>query len=209
MRALWVATAALASVLAFSPASATITTYTDYTSWETAVGGPGAVVSEFFGGATLTASGLSVATTNGAIVHNSVTFGDAWRDTLVPGGATTTWTFSTATYAFGGAWDLESPSVDGPGTGIAFYLNGSTLVPGEVPNSFAGSFFGFTSDVPFSSVLMTAGSQGGVSETYEASPIVFAGAVPEPATWAMIILGFAGVGLLSYRRKRTSALMAA
>jgi hypothetical protein len=28
-----------------------------------------------------------------------------------------------------------------------------------------------------------------------------AGAVPEPATWAMMILGFAGVGFLAYRRR--------
>jgi hypothetical protein len=27
-------------------------------------------------------------------------------------------------------------------------------------------------------------------------------AVPEPATWAMLLLGFAGIGFLSYRRKQ-------
>jgi PEP-CTERM motif len=36
------------------------------------------------------------------------------------------------------------------------------------------------------------------------------GAVPEPSTWAMMILGFAGVGFAAYRRKSTKpALMAA
>lgn len=34
-------------------------------------------------------------------------------------------------------------------------------------------------------------------------------AVPEPATWAMMIVGFAGVGFLAYRRKSKSAPMAA
>ena len=34
-------------------------------------------------------------------------------------------------------------------------------------------------------------------------------AVPEPATWAMMILGFAGVGFMAYRRKSKPALMAA
>lgn len=33
--------------------------------------------------------------------------------------------------------------------------------------------------------------------------------VPEPSTWAMMILGFAGVGFLAYRRKSKPALMAA
>jgi hypothetical protein len=30
-------------------------------------------------------------------------------------------------------------------------------------------------------------------------------AVPEPSTWAMMILGFLGVGFVAYRRKATSA----
>jgi hypothetical protein len=34
-------------------------------------------------------------------------------------------------------------------------------------------------------------------------------AVPEPATWAMMIVGFAGVGFVAYRRKSKSAPMAA
>lgn len=33
--------------------------------------------------------------------------------------------------------------------------------------------------------------------------------VPEPSTWAMMILGFAGVGFMAYRRKAKPALMAA
>jgi hypothetical protein len=34
-------------------------------------------------------------------------------------------------------------------------------------------------------------------------------AVPEPSTWAMMILGFAGVGFMAYRRKSKPALMGA
>lgn len=34
-------------------------------------------------------------------------------------------------------------------------------------------------------------------------------AVPEPSTWAMMILGFAGVGFMAYRRKSRPALIAA
>ncbi len=33
--------------------------------------------------------------------------------------------------------------------------------------------------------------------------------VPEPSTWAMLLLGFAGLGLMAYRRKSKPALMAA
>ena len=46
------------------------------------------------------------------------------------------------------------------------------------------------------------------------SPIVTGGlfpvgAVPEPSTWAMMILGFFGVGFMAYRRKSQSALRVA
>jgi hypothetical protein len=34
-------------------------------------------------------------------------------------------------------------------------------------------------------------------------------AVPEPSTWAMMILGFAGVGFMAYRRKAKPSLMGA
>lgn len=37
---------------------------------------------------------------------------------------------------------------------------------------------------------------------------VMAAAVPEPSTWAMMILGFAGVGFMTYRRRKTAALAA-
>jgi hypothetical protein len=39
--------------------------------------------------------------------------------------------------------------------------------------------------------------------------LVRVGAVPEPSTWAMMILGFAGIGFLTYRRKSKPALLAA
>ena len=37
----------------------------------------------------------------------------------------------------------------------------------------------------------------------------FTSAVPEPSTWAMMILGFAGIGFMAYRRKSKPALLAA
>ena len=43
--------------------------------------------------------------------------------------------------------------------------------------------------------------------TYDYTPSV--ASVPEPSTWAMMILGFAGVGFMAYRQKSKPALMAA
>jgi len=34
-------------------------------------------------------------------------------------------------------------------------------------------------------------------------------AVPEPSTWAMMILGFVGLGFMAYRRKNSTTLNAA
>jgi hypothetical protein len=36
----------------------------------------------------------------------------------------------------------------------------------------------------------------------QGTPIPINGAVPEPSTWAMMILGFAGIGFMAYRRKQ-------
>ena len=46
-----------------------------------------------------------------------------------------------------------------------------------------------------------------VSSSIIGDPI--ASGVPEPSTWAMMLLGFAGIGFMAYRRKSKPALMAA
>jgi hypothetical protein len=38
--------------------------------------------------------------------------------------------------------------------------------------------------------------------------IVLADGVPEPSTWAMMILGFAGVGAMTYRRRKSALRLA-
>jgi hypothetical protein len=64
---------------------------------------------------------------------------------------------------------------------------------------------GFTSiggDYTVTFASLDAGSYGGVLGGVTVS------AVPEPSTWAMMILGFAGVGFIAYRRKLKPALLA-
>jgi PEP-CTERM motif len=72
-----------------------------------------------------------------------------------------------------------------PGTNV-FALNQFV----NVPTSGGLLSLNQSSDVLFSSQNITAG-------------------VPEPSTWAMMILGFAGIGFMAYRRKTKPALMAA
>ncbi len=51
--------------------------------------------------------------------------------------------------------------------------------------------------------ILPFGSEGNVSID---DLSVSVAAVPEPSTWAMMILGFAGVGFMAYRRRKGSAL---
>jgi hypothetical protein len=57
--------------------------------------------------------------------------------------------------------------------------------------------------------VMGIGISNGAGLTADFDNIVATAAVPEPSTWAMMILGFAGLGFMAYRRKSKPALMAA
>ena len=48
---------------------------------------------------------------------------------------------------------------------------------------------------------------GGGLEAYRLDVQSTVGAVPEPSTWAMMILGFAGIVFVTYRRKSKPTLM--
>ncbi len=45
------------------------------------------------------------------------------------------------------------------------------------------------------------------TKQFEVSGLTKVGAVPEPSTWAMLVLGFAGVGFLAYRRKNDNSAL--
>jgi hypothetical protein len=49
----------------------------------------------------------------------------------------------------------------------------------------------------------------GSSSSFPFTDLSLTTAVPEPSTWAMMILGFCGLGFMAYRRKSKPALMAA
>src|SRR5882672_7978204 len=60
--------------------------------------------------------------------------------------------------------------------------------------------YGFTS-CNFDRILVTTETAVNGAAEIDILQFNFAAAVPEPSTWAMMILGFAGVGLMAYRRK--------
>jgi hypothetical protein len=76
------------------------------------------------------------------------------------------------------------------------------------------NFGGNSQTGPFEYVLNDSGrNPGGYAGVVGSTPILFSvvAGVPEPSTWAMMILGFAGIGFVGYRRspKSTLALNAA
>lgn len=107
-------------------------------------------------------------------------------------------------------------TITGPGGSLAF---DPTLIPDNKPTGgsfdqnsenlsfFAGSSLNFNPNVSgiytFDLQLFSAQDRllGDVS--------IQVNAVPEPSTWAMLILGFAGVGFMAYRRKSRPAALAA
>ncbi|MDN3275921.1 PEP-CTERM sorting domain-containing protein [Frankia sp. RB7] len=124
-----------------------------------------------------------------------------------------------------------TPSSVSPGSPVTFsvdfgtlaFLSGSYLITDTAGDSYNGTFTGsvgspvssLTVPVTFSYTPGTytvtffyggsiAGSPVPTYASGSASTVVTA--VPEPATWAMMMLGFLGVGLVSYRRRAGSSL---
>jgi hypothetical protein len=56
----------------------------------------------------------------------------------------------------------------------------------------------------YSGPFLTGGDQFGLVTTFTSNVLA---PVPEPSTWAMMLLGFIGVGFMAYRRKAKPALM--
>ncbi|WP_256731236.1 PEPxxWA-CTERM sorting domain-containing protein [Sphingomonas sp. dw_22] len=191
MRKFIVAALLASSTLVAAPAQAQITYYTNYAAFLGALGGT-AVIEDFED--TTLVPGLAYASSAGNIS------GGLFNDQLIPSSQTTTFVFGGAVNAFGGFFDL---SPGGPGLGIQLTnAPGSTLAL-EVPNTYSGQFWGFISNNSFQALLLTAGTQGGVAETYTLNNLTFGTGtpgVPEPAAWGMMIGGFGLAGMALRRR---------
>ena len=102
----------------------------------------------------------------------------------------------------GGNWSYNDVIFPGP---LHFDYNGVVFTAdnGYLYNLFTQNTF----NPSFDALLTTDPNGGGVRNNNLGEGTI--SAVPEPATWAMMILGFASLGFMSYRRKTKLALMAA
>jgi hypothetical protein len=123
----------------------------------------------------------------------------------------------------GGHTNAFIPGGSGPiaVSGIGFAANGLGL-EFVIPNSFfTNSIPGLTynpgQDFPNigDKIVLRLSQSFGYSvaggESYGADrlgAVTLSGAVPEPSTWAMMLLGFAGVGFLAYRRAKKATAAA-
>ena len=148
--------------------------------------------------------------------------GGTGKYAAVTTGASSTLTFSGAPVTYFGFY---ASAIDG-GSSIQVF-NGTTLVYtksmpfvpvaagnfGNPDAPFAGqnatqayAFFNFASDTPITSIVFTQAAGGGNFEfdNFTVNNAVV-GNVPEPASWALMIAGFAMVGFSMRRRVRTVA----
>ncbi|WP_199805747.1 PEPxxWA-CTERM sorting domain-containing protein [Bradyrhizobium lablabi] len=94
----------------------------------------------------------------------------------------------------------------GGATSVNFTLYDDNLDPFAF-NSYSlangSNFFGFQgiNGQSISSIYMTFIGGNGVQDVRQIRLEEVTAAVPEPSTWAMMILGFAGVGFMVYRRR--------
>jgi PEP-CTERM motif len=94
------------------------------------------------------------------------------------------------------------------GSEYQFRISGQTITVrllDGVPNDFDP--FGFPLPAPAGSLINAKINLGLTNETpFDPNAVVTPG-VPEPSTWAMMILGFAGIGAMTYRRRKQTAAL--
>lgn len=119
-------------------------------------------------------------------------------------GGTATFSFSTPINSFG----LYTTGVQTVFTSNLTFSFGSDVLNLPINGNGGASYFGFTSTDPFSSLTISniSNDAWGISDV---SFNVLASGVPEPGTWAMMLLGFFSTGFMIRRFRRKEALAAA
>jgi hypothetical protein len=212
-----VATSALA---VGSPASAAVTVYTSESAFSSAVSG----LTSF--GFTAPSQNVNVAnnpyTQNGVTFTNNVTAADVINNgapinflisgSANPGSSTTTYGvdfFSFQNTQFGDSGSLTNPGTTAFGFNYGDYVNEGlpvvlTLNTGEIftihPTNTA-QFIGFTSLAPITTVSFESPN----TVAFDVISVSSIASVPEPATWALMLLGF---GLIGFAMRKRSSIRA-
>ena len=158
------------------------------TSTLTPTGTPGLSVQNFTGDGDDTTYGGFTAQSNSTIDFSSP------PNIHISGGS------FTETFVQGTLFGTSSGDGKASGTGTA------TVTLNLVFTGGTGLFAGFTGEATATeTITSTSTTTESVTGTYVGSLTT---AVPEPSTWAMLLLGFAGLGFMAYRRQSMAASMA-
>lgn len=143
---------------------------------------------------------------SGAQPSNSVPAGTQYLSVL--GGGSATYTFATPVSAFEFDWG----SVDNYNTIVIFTNHGTAFartgafIPPANGNQSAGATNGLFTAWGTNGDLITHFTIASSQNSFEIDNLAVR-AVPEPATWALMILGFGGIGALMRRRRRDGGLL--
>ena len=195
---------AAALLCAAAAAQADITVYTSQADFLAAVQAPGV---DTYDDLTVTLYGETLARNAGAYTYNAYaatglygaggTGGDFWLSNNTPIAPIVFSNFSGGVSAFGG--NFFASDVFGQyttGNLILTAIDGSALSYG-LAGAATTDFLGFVSTVPLAAV--TIATDGGVGVWPTANNVVLA--VPEPATYGMLLAGLGFVGLMCRRRR--------
>jgi hypothetical protein len=153
---------------------------------------------------TLVLSNGDTANLSGGIIPGSVSGSTA--ATTYPFPSYTSW-FNPPLNTYGYTSGLSGNFTLSDGSIASWSLQGSAGQVGcgdSSPGCAAGSSAAFTSPTSDFNIVgyVSASNAGGGVWNEQIS------AVPEPSTWAMLLIGFAGIGALAYRRRKSVMLAA-
>jgi hypothetical protein len=179
-------------------------------------------------------TGVTVTSTSGTFVSDLGDFSGSYKEFLLRGNSfganDLTWYIEVTNDDVAGNSDINSvtaSSFKGFDTDVGYCItsgagvcgNEGTVLPTSVHRSSTGSAVDFTVDIPAdgseSDWLMietnankwTAGHLS-IQNDGNATVSAFAPTVPETSTWAMMLLGFAGLGYAGLRTRKTSPSIA-
>jgi hypothetical protein len=111
-------------------------------------------------------------------------------------GSAATFSFNALTHAIG----FDYTGVNERGTSFDVTVDGATFtLTGNIDNDSSG-FWGYTSATGFTSFTIATSLDSG----YSLDQVTYTAAIPEPQSYAMMLLGLGCVGLLVRRRARST-----